>query len=68
MNHHRINLLTLNGPVTSQAPQRGYFQTSLSPIGLSILRCTAQALASTPGGLRFVPGSRPWLDNLQAPQ
>ena len=28
---------------------------------LRILRCTAQAMASGPGGLRFRAGSRPWL-------
>jgi len=31
---------------------------------LRILRCTAQAMASTPGGLRFKAGTRPWLDGL----
>ena len=31
---------------------------------LRILRCTAQAMATTPGGLRFTPGARPWLDGL----
>jgi len=31
---------------------------------LRILRCTARAMATTPGGLRFIPGARPWLDGL----
>ena len=31
---------------------------------LRILRCTARAMASTPGGLVFSPGARPWLDGL----
>src|SRR5665647_59160 len=31
---------------------------------LRILRCTARALASSPGGLRFKAGTRPWLDGL----
>jgi hypothetical protein len=31
---------------------------------LRILRCTARAMASSPGGLRFKPGARPWLDGL----
>ena len=31
---------------------------------LRILRCTAQALASSPGGLRFKAGTRPWLEGL----
>jgi hypothetical protein len=33
---------------------------------LRILRCTAMALASSPGGLRFKPGTRPWLEGLQS--
>lgn len=32
--------------------------------GVRILRCTAQALAVGPGGLRFKPGAQPWLDGL----
>lgn len=31
---------------------------------LRILRCTAQAMASGPGGLRYEAGTRPWLDGL----
>ena len=31
---------------------------------LRILRCTAHAMANSPGGLRFVAGTRPWLDGL----
>jgi hypothetical protein len=31
---------------------------------LRILRCTAQAFASSPGGLRFKAGTRPWLEGL----
>ena len=31
---------------------------------LRILRCTAQAMASSPGGLRFKAGARPWLEGL----
>jgi hypothetical protein len=31
---------------------------------LRVLRCTAQALANSPGGLRFQAGTRPWLDAL----
>lgn len=33
---------------------------------LRILRCTAQAMASGPGGLRFKAGTRPWLDELSS--
>ena len=29
---------------------------------LRVLRCTAHALANSPGGLRFKAGTRPWLD------
>ena len=31
---------------------------------LRILRCTARAMASSPGGLRFKAGTRPWLEGL----
>jgi hypothetical protein len=31
---------------------------------LRILRCTARAMAGSPGGLRFSPGARPWLDGI----
>lgn len=31
---------------------------------LRVLRCTAQALAEGPGGLRFTAGTQPWLDAL----
>ena len=33
---------------------------------LRILRCTAQAMVSSPGGLRFKAGTRPWLEGLSA--
>ena len=35
---------------------------------LRILRCTARAMASTPGGLRYEPGALPWLDGLTLSQ
>ena len=31
---------------------------------LRILRCTARAMASSPGGLRFRAGTQPWLEAL----
>ena len=31
---------------------------------LRILRCTAVAMANSPGGLRFKAGTRPWLDGI----
>lgn len=33
---------------------------------LRILRCTAKAMASSPGGLRFKAGTRPWLEGLES--
>ena len=33
---------------------------------LRILRCTAKAMANSPGGLRFKAGTRPWLEGLSA--
>ena len=39
----------------------------LSPECLRVLRCTAQAMASSPGGLRFKAGTRPWLEGLPSP-
>ena len=32
---------------------------------LRVLHCSALALASSPGGLRFKAGTRPWLEGLQ---
>jgi hypothetical protein len=34
---------------------------------LRVLHCTALAMASSPGGLRFKAGSRPWLEGLPKP-
>ena len=31
---------------------------------LRILRCTARAMAASPGGLRFRAGTQPWLDGI----
>ena len=31
---------------------------------LRILRCTANAMANSPGGLRFKAGTRPWLEGI----
>ena len=35
---------------------------------LRVLRCTARAMANSPGGLRFKPGTRPWLEGLAREQ
>ena len=37
---------------------------SAEAVCLRLLRCTAEAMASSPGGLRFVSGTRPWLEGL----
>ena len=34
---------------------------------LRVLRCTAHAMANSPGGLRFKAGTRPWLEGLPMP-
>jgi hypothetical protein len=54
-----------------QQPLLPKFQKSLcdevqwvEQVRLKILRCTAKAMASSPGGLRFVAGTRPWLEGL----
>ena len=39
----------------------------LSQQCLRVLRCTAHAMASSPGGLRFKAGTRPWLEGLPPP-
>jgi hypothetical protein len=31
-----------------------------------VLRCTAHAMANSPGGLRYKAGTRPWLEGLSA--
>ena len=36
----------------------------LAQVRLKLLRCTAQAMAGSPGGLRFVAGTQPWLEGL----
>ncbi len=37
---------------------------SLDTQRLRILRCTARAMAASPGGLRFRAGTQPWLDGI----
>ena len=37
---------------------------SLDKERLRILRCTARAMANSPGGLSFVAGTKPWLEGL----
>lgn len=45
--------------MSASGPVHGFEQQCLR-----ILRCTAQALANSPGGLRFKVGTQPWLDAL----
>jgi hypothetical protein len=47
-----------------QTPGLGTGIQDLNKQCLRILRCTAQALANSPGGLRFKAGTRPWLEGL----
>lgn len=51
----------------NMAPSRvGVVGHDLEQQRLRILRCTAQAMASGPGGLRFKAGTRPWLEGLSS--
>ena len=50
------------GQAKAAATQRLTFE--LEQQCLRVLRCTARALANSPGGLRFKSGTRPWLDAL----
>lgn len=50
------------GQAKAPVPQRMTFD--LEQQCLRVLRCTARALANSPGGLRFKSGTRPWLDAL----
>jgi hypothetical protein len=54
-----------SGPVTACAkghPPKP--RLSAEQVRLRLLRCTAEAMVSSPGGLRFVSGARPWLEGL----
>ena len=51
------------------APHLPAASAARSPVDLDaqrlrILRCTAHAMANSPGGLRFKAGARPWLEGL----
>lgn len=50
----------------SLSPQQKVLPQRLRPdqVLLKILRCTAHYMANSPGGLRFVAGTRPWLEGL----
>ena len=53
-------------PVASRTFSEGMHD--LNQQCLRVLRCTAKAMASSPGGLRFKPGTRPWLEGLSSQQ
>lgn len=55
------------GRQVSAGHRLGHLGTGIHDLNqqcLRILRCTAQALANSPGGLRFKPDTRPWLEGL----
>ena len=56
-------MTNLNGHTMTHADKATAFH-DLQQQCLRILRCTASALASTPGGLRFKAGTRPWLEGV----
>jgi hypothetical protein len=53
---------TQSGQVGAATPQR--LTHDLEQQCLRVLRCTARALANSPGGLRFRAGTQHWLDAL----
>lgn len=62
MEHNHCELGEPGWPLNTPGSRRAYeFEQQC----LRVLRCTAQALASSPGGLRFRAGTRPWLDALK---
>jgi hypothetical protein len=59
-----LHLHTHDRPDANAARGLGAGIQDLNKQCLRILRCTAQALANSPGGLRFKAGTRPWLEGL----
>lgn len=53
-----------NPPVLPGSPTNRDDGQWLAQVRLKLLRCTAQAMAGSPGGLRFVAGTQPWLEGL----
>lgn len=68
MNLNPANEQAKQGSGVSQAFSAASHSYDLDTQRLRILRCTAKAMASTPGGLRFTAGTRPWLDGLAGGQ
>lgn len=61
-----LNLTSAAQSPTTTGPSASAAVHDLDGQRLRILRCTAHAMASSPGGLRFKAGTRPWLDGLAA--
>ena len=59
-----LNLNPTGNPPNSQGSACGALMPDLDKQRLRILRCTAEAMANSPGGLRFKAGTRPWLEGL----
>ena len=59
-----INLNPVGEPGKSACHAASTANHDLDRQRLRILRCTAQAMASSPGGLRFKAGTQPWLEGL----
>jgi hypothetical protein len=70
MTEHTMGLQQLpsNSAGEAAAAGRGTALHDIRQQCLRILRCTAAALANSPGGLRFKAGTRPWLDGLSSGQ
>ena len=51
------------GADSSRSRGTGFFEFNKQV--LRVLHCSALALATSPGGLRFKAGTRPWLEGLQ---
>ena len=56
---------TLSASAEATAARSGFHDLNLQC--LRVLRCTAHAMANSPGGLRFKAGTRPWLEGLAMP-
>lgn len=64
--HKRINPEQDGAQVASADRSARALLHDVEQQSLRILRCTAQALASSLGGLRFTPDSQPWLQGWSA--
>ena len=60
----QLNLTFAGEPGKSAGNLASSILHELDKQRLRILRCTAHAMASGPGGLRFKAGTQPWLEGL----